>query len=371
MSAMLRALTLCVALWAPGALAHSLSASYLTVNVAEERTELTGRWEIALADLQTLLDLDGNRDGAVTWGELKAQSSGLGTAALPGLDFERNGARCPARLTALLLNERTDGYYAVLDFIASCTADRGKLEISERLFFARDRTHRTVLAVHDGEEHSAAVLTPDEPLWRGARERTTVLRVLREFLVQGAWHIWIGYDHLAFLLLLLLPVVLRVEGRTWREAESWRVVLWSALRIVTAFTVAHSITLSLATLGIVTPPDKPVEVVIAASVAVAGVLNFFPPAARWSATIAFGFGLIHGFGFAGALGELGLERGALAAPLAGFNLGVEAGQLTIVAAALPLLYILRSSALYRRRIVPATSIVVGLLAVGWLIERAG
>ena len=370
MSRLVRVWAMLLVLWAPGALAHSLSASYLTVE-AVEPVQLNGRWEIALADLQTLIDLDVDGNGAVTWGEVSAQSDRIAASALPGLDLKRGASRCPAKVTALLLNERTDGYYAVLDFSATCPVERGDLEVAERLFFERDRTHRTVLAVHQGTRHSAAVLTPDEPGWRGGVAAPSMLSELRKFFVEGVWHIWIGYDHLAFLLLLLLPVVLRGDSRAWQGAETGRTVLWSALRIVTAFTVAHSITLSLASLGLVTPPDKPVEMAIAASVAVAGVLNLFPATARWSAAIAFGFGLIHGFGFAGALGELGLQRGALAAPLAGFNLGVEAGQLAVVAAFLPLLYALRSTVVYRRRIVPATSIVVGLLAIGWLIERAG
>ncbi len=358
-----------LALWAPAVLAHSLSASYLTVSATADRS-LAGRWEIALADVQSLIDLDIDGNGAVTWGEVKARTSRIAAIALPALDLERGGLRCPANLNALLLNQRTDGFYLVLDFVASCAARSGELAIAERLLFDRDRTHRTVLAVHEGAAHSAAVLTPDEPRWRG-EGRAGAWPVLREFFGEGVWHIWIGYDHLAFLLLLLLPVVLRGAGSGWQGAESGRAVLWSALRIVTAFTLAHSITLSLAALGVVVPPEKPVEVAIAASVAVAGILNLIPAAARLGVAIAFGFGLIHGFGFAGALGELGLERGAVAAPLIGFNLGVESGQLAIVAAVLPLLYALRFSVLYRRHIVPATSIVVGLLAVGWLIERAG
>jgi hypothetical protein len=363
-------LALLVAMWTPVVFGHSLSASYLTVDASSERSQLAGRWEIALADLQTLIDLDTHADGAVTWGELRSQSGRIAAATLPGLDLRRADRRCPASIVALLLNERSDGYYAVLEFVAPCAARGGALEIAETVFFERDRTHRTVLAVQRGGEHTAAILTPDAPLWRAETSPAGGLAAVRKFFAEGVWHIWIGYDHLAFLLLLLLPVVLRGQGRMWLSAAGPRPVLWSALRIVTAFTVAHSITLSLAALGIVTPPEKPVEMAIAASVAVAGVLNLFPAAASWAAVVAFGFGLIHGFGFAGVLGELGLERGSMAFPLAGFNLGVETGQLLIVAVVLPLLYVLRSSILYRRRLVPAVSIGVGLLAVGWLIERA-
>jgi hypothetical protein len=371
MNRLVRVVAALVVLWAPEVMGHSLSASYLTLNAPADSPALSGRWEIALADLQTLLDLDVDGNGAVTWGELRAQREFIGALALPGLELERGRERCTAEVKNWLLNERSDGYYAVLDLVATCPTRRGNLTVAEQLFFERDRTHRTVLAVHQGSRHSAAILTPDEPRWRGIEAGEGALAALRKFFAEGVWHIWIGYDHLAFLLLLLLPVVLRGDGRTWRGAESGKVVLWSALRIVTAFTVAHTITLSLAALGLVTPPDKPVEMAIAGSVAVAGALNLFPAAARLAIGIAFGFGLIHGFGFAGALGDLGLERGAVAMPLAGFNLGVEAGQLTVVVAVLPLLFALRFSALYRRRIVPVTSIVVGLLAVSWMIQRAG
>ena len=371
MSRWLRIVGLMLALWTPHALAHSLSASYLTVNADAERSQLTGRWEIALADLQTLLDLDVDGNGAVTWGEMRARSDRIAAVTLPGLDLRQGGTRCSASAGTLQLNQRTDGYYAVLAFKAPCSARSGELQVAERLFFERDRTHRTVLAVHRGASHAAAILTPDAPAWRADPSEGAHLAVLRKFVAEGIWHILIGYDHLAFLLLLLLPVVLRGQDRTWAGARDARTVLWSALRIVTAFTVAHSLTLSLAVLGVVTPPDKPVEMAIAGSVAVAGLLNLFPAAANFAVAIAFGFGLIHGFGFAGALGELGLERSAVAAPLAGFNLGVETGQLAIVAAVLPLLYFARSSTFYRSRLVPVVSIAVGLLAVGWLIERAG
>jgi HupE/UreJ protein len=371
MSRWLRLVAVMMALWTSHALGHSLSASYLTVKTDVERSGLTGRWEIALADLQTLLDLDVDGNAAVTWGEVKARTARIVAVTMPGLDLRQGGSACSASADGLQLNQRTDGYYVVLEFVAPCSAWGGELQVAERLFFERDRTHRTVLAVHRGTSHSAVVLTPDSPVWHAAARDGGALSALRKFFAEGVWHIWIGYDHLAFLLLLLLPVVLRGEGGAWASAGSARPVLWSALRIVTAFTVAHSLTLSLAALGIVTPPDRPVEMAIAGSVAVAGALNLFPAAANFAAAIAFGFGLIHGFGFAGALGELGLERSAVTAPLAGFNLGVETGQLAIVAAVLPLLFVARSSSFYRSRLVPVVSIAVGLLAVGWLIERAG
>ena len=139
--------------------------------------------------------------------------------------------------------------------------------------------------------------------------------------------------------------------------------------MVTAFTVAHSITLSLATLGWISLPSRWVESAIAASVVLAALNNVWPVfhGRRW--IVAFGFGLIHGFGFASVLADLGLPQGALALALLGFNVGVELGQLAIVAAFLPLAYLLRRSAFYQRAVMRAGSLLIAALAAAWLVER--
>jgi hypothetical protein len=141
------------------------------------------------------------------------------------------------------------------------------------------------------------------------------------------------------------------------------------LRIVTAFTLAHSITLSLAALGVIALPSRWVESAIALSVLLAALNNLRPitHGRRWIA--AFGFGLIHGFGFASVLGDLGLQKGALAASLVGFNLGVEIGQLAIVAAFLPLAWLARRSWFYRRVMMLGGSCLIMLVAAIWLGER--
>jgi hypothetical protein len=169
---------------------------------------------------------------------------------------------------------------------------------------------------------------------------------LFEFGREGVWHIWIGFDHILFLLTLLLPAVLRRSAGAWRPVERFRGAFWSVARVVTAFTLAHSITLGLAASGIVALPGPLVESVIAASVVVAAVNNVRPVITRRLWAVSFAFGLVHGFGFAGALTELGLGGANLAPALAGFNLGVEAGQLAIVAVFLPLAFLVRSTNIY-------------------------
>jgi hypothetical protein len=152
--------------------------------------------------------------------------------------------------------------------------------------------------------------------------------------------------------------------------DDFRAAFWDVFRIVTSFTVAHSITLTLAALHVIALPTRLVESAIAASVVVAALNNVKPVVLgrRWA--VAFGFGLIHGFGFATVLAELGLPSDALLIALVGFNLGVEVGQLAIVALFLPLAYSLRRSTLYRRAVMLGGSLLIALIAAVWFVERA-
>jgi hypothetical protein len=187
---------------------------------------------------------------------------------------------------------------------------------------------------------------------------------------EGIWHIWLGFDHILFLLSLLLPAVLVRRGGKWHAAADFKGSFWDVARIVTAFTVAHSITLTLAALGVVSLPSRWVESAIALSVVLAALNNVFPIVERGRWIAAFAFGLLHGFGFAGALQDLGLPTGSLALSLAGFNIGVELGQLAIVAAFLPVAFALRSTWAYRRLVLAGGSTVIVAIAGVWLAERA-
>jgi hypothetical protein len=199
-----------------------------------------------------------------------------------------------------------------------------------------------------------------------------------DYLRDGVWHIWIGFDHILFLLSLLLPAVgsWALLGGTpprhgpWQPVSRFGTAFWDVLRIVTAFTVAHSITLSLATLGLVSLPSRLVESAIAASVVLAALNNVWPlfHSRRWM--VAFVFGLVHGFGFASVLADLGLPQDALVLALLGFNLGVEGGQLAIVAVFLPVAFALRRTWFYRRAVLVGGSLLIALIAAAWLAERA-
>ena len=177
-----------------------------------------------------------------------------------------------------------------------------------------------------------------------------------EFLKLGVEHILTGYDHLLFLFGLM------VVCRNLR----------SILTVITSFTIAHSITLALSVLDIVRLPGRIVEPMIAASIVYVGIENLCrDDSSKWRCLIAFSFGLVHGLGFADALRELGIRSGNLGiiAPLVGFNLGVEIGQLCLAAIALPALWNLRRSPIFVRRWVPACSAGVALAGSYWMIER--
>lgn len=201
--------------------------------------------------------------------------------------------------------------------------------------------------------------------------------LLLRYVHDGIEHIAAGMDHILFLVSLLLVSVWRradardraVGPHAWLPREQWRSALGEVLRLVTAFTLAHSLTLALAAFGVVSPPSRWVESLIALSVLVAALDNLWPllRAPRW--IVVFGFGLVHGFGFAGAMQDLGLSRQDLAWPLLGFNLGVELGQLMLVAAVLPLAFILRRTALYRQAVVLPGSLAIAVLALLWLYQR--
>jgi len=259
----------------------------------------------------------------------------------------------------------------VLRFDAGCSAStRDAIEIEYRLFFDLDPTHRGLLRWQSGTLTTTGVLSPERPTLLIRGEETTRLAQFLAYAREGVWHIWIGIDHILFLVSLLLPAVLVARGRGWAPVDRFAPALWDVVKVVTSFTVAHSITLSLAALSVISFPARLTETAIALSVLLAALNNIWPVVygRRWM--VAFGFGLLHGFGFASVLADLGLPQETLLTALVGFNLGVEAGQLAIVAAFLPIAYSVRRTVLYRRIILVGGSATIAALAAAWMAERA-
>lgn len=351
------------------AVAHKASDAYLAL--ALQPGTIEGQWDIALRDLEQAIGLDKDGDGAITWGELRTARDAVFAYALSRLDVSAGGKVCITSPDQLLADQHTDGGYAVLRFRATCDAGTQNLDLSYRLLFDLDPLHRGLLRVTQGDRVHTAVLGPDAPTFHlDATHPSDLIAQLLSYGWQGVWHIWIGFDHILFLLALLLPaVVYRRDGR-WEAVGSLREAAAEVLKVVSAFTLAHSATLSLAALQIVDLPARLVESAIAASVVLAALNNVRPVVDRGLWVVAFAFGLIHGLGFAGALAGLGLPAHALLPSLLAFNVGVELGQLAIVGLFLPIAFLVRGTRLYAGLVLRAGSGAVAAVAGFWLVERA-
>jgi HupE / UreJ protein len=351
--------------------AHKPSDSYLQINV--QGATISGKWDVALRDLDFAIGLDADGDGNITWGEVRARHADIAAYAGARLALSADGKACAMTIGAQQVDEHTDGAYTVMPLLFTC-ADASKapaaLDLRYGLFADIDPQHRGLLNLTVNGATRTAIFSPQAAAQSFVLSETTRWQQFVDYAREGVWHIWIGFDHILFLLSLLLPAVGLWAARKWQPVERFGLAFWDVLRIVTAFTLAHSITLSLATLGFVSLPSRWVESSIAASVVLAALNNVWPVfhGRRWM--VAFAFGLIHGFGFASVLVDLGLPQGALALALLGFNVGVELGQLAIVAVFLPLAFVLRRSWFYRRVVLLAGSLLIAAIAAAWFVERA-
>ncbi len=368
-----RLLVILAALLLHGAVwAHKPSDSYLTLRAASGSGDIAVRWDIALRDLDYVLQLDRDSNGELSWGEVRQRESDITRLATSRLQLGVGGKDCTwSPLAPMQLDRHSDGTYAVLNLNAQCGSLAGEVRARYSLLFDVDPTHRGLVQwIAPGSAAPQALIFGNESAEQSlALQPAGWWETLRQYLVDGVWHIWIGYDHILFLLALLLPAVLVRQGGRWAPAPRLGGAAKEVLKVVTAFTLAHSITLSLAALGVISLPSRLVESAIAASVIFAALSNLRGAVElkRW--VMAFVFGLIHGFGFASVLADLGLPQGALVLALVGFNLGVELGQLAIVAVFLPLAFLLRRTRFYQVGVLKAGSLVVALLAGWWLVQR--
>lgn len=371
-------------LFAAAALAHKASDSYLQITASPARVEV--RWDIALRDLDVALDLDGDADGKLTWREVRGAWPRIEAYALQRLAIEG----CALAPVGRGLERRHDGAYAVLHLAAACTLPP-RPRIAYGLFADVDPTHRGIAKVQrPGAAVELSVLAPDAAAVAGAASATasgaaSAARLASaaapasaaragavgrwEFFAEGVRHIVTGYDHVLFLLCLLLPAVVRRTPAGRVLVERLSAAVWPVAGIVTAFTVAHSITLGLAALKIVSLTPAFIEPAIAATIVLAALDNVLPIFPVRRIVVAFFFGLVHGFGFASVLAELELPRADFAWALLQFNLGIEAGQLVIVLVATAVLFTLRRWRGYARVVVGGGSAIAIAIGALWFLER--
>ena len=339
--------------------AHDPGLSSLTIRPGTNMLEAT--LTLAVRDAAQLAELDENHDGTVTQIEFARGQSQLDAAVARQVVIAVDGKVAQAKSMRSRLDQNNN-VEVRLDFGATVFS---RLEIQSKIITFLPLGHRQFLQVQDSDGEtiferllsaSADRAAVQVPRTNASIATFETVHSFANFLSLGVKHILTGYDHLLFLLGLL------VVARGFL----------SSLNIITSFTIAHSITLAAATFNLAQIPSRIVEPLIAASIVYVGVENLLrsgvPKARR---LVPFGFGLIHGFGFASVLREMGIGAGTggVALPLLSFNVGVEIGQIMVAAVALPIIWKLRANPVFIVRWVPACSAAVVLLGSFWFVER--
>jgi hypothetical protein len=335
---------------------HQGGISYAQISVAETEVEIA--LQVAYADWVPLVDLDSDRDGALTPDEARAHLARLGGATRTQILVFADGQACPGDAADVEVGTRLGTPFTLLRMVYRCPARIRTLAVTCHLFAREHPGHQVLAVIEDRSDLGAPVrqhvFGPGTELLELSMDRAEGGRLgaVAQFLRLGVSHIFTGYDHVLFLLGLLL-------GATG---------LGALVRIVTAFTVAHTLTLVLATLGYVSLDMRLVESTIALSIAYVALENLLVRhRGRWM--LAFVFGLVHGFGFSNVLREMRIPRDTLAWSLASFNVGVELGQLVSVSALYPVLVWSRRHA-WNAWMVRAVSAAIGLAGLYWFVERA-
>lgn len=366
-AALLKALVaVVVSSCAVAANSHSTSTAYLEIDTSTAASP-TLQFRIALRDLDAMLDLDSDGNSQLTWNEVIDRAADIDALAVSSLFVRAGSAGCSLRFDPPRYVRAADAGYAQLDGAAACSS-AGQLTVTYRLFEGVDPSHRVLVTQRGSVE--PRILEPGAVITFAASQAVAKAPSgFVGFVWSGIAHIAGGYDHVLFLLCLLLPAVVQRRNRSWVARQSSSAALMAVIWIATAFTVAHSITLALATFDVIRVPARVIEPLIALTIVAAAVNNVWPLVTRRLAAVAFAFGLVHGFGFAEVLVPLALPRDQLALALLGFNLGVELGQLVIVAAAFAMLAMLRKWAGYSRWILaPGSALIAGIAAL-WFTER--
>jgi hypothetical protein len=354
--------------------AHSSSNSYITVSSFNEAAVL--RADINLRDIDLVFDLDQNKDGKVSWGETLAKTAELKVWLEQGIQLSTKGQKCALAKMNIKASDHADGTYLSVEWTVACldVAEDGLSGLTLRydLMFDQDNLHRALVKIDLPNFQSSAILSPDRPEFTLTKASGSSLKVLERYLLEGVWHIWIGIDHVLFLLSLLILAFLEPSRKSviqWPAVQNVKTAVLDILAVVTAFTLAHSITLGLTIFKWLEPSADLIEPAIALSVVAAALNNLLGWAAlrRWQ--LAFAFGLVHGFGFANVLLDLGLPSDQLAIALGGFNLGVELGQIAIVLLFLPLAWWLRNTLFYRWVVVVGGSLTIAVLGIIWTLQR--
>lgn len=348
-------------------LAHARNNAFL--DLVENSGELSGSLQLRLEDLPLIADVDSDHDQQLTWGEVKSAEVAIGAYITQHLRFSYRDSPCVLSLGQLQIQQVAGGSYLYVPLDPGCIIAGDGLRIDYSLLFAADAAHRGLASIQRRDASTVFVFAPQQQrlVISGPEQSRSALPL--QFIEEGVWHIWSGYDHLLFLLALLIPLFVNRRPSMTDIPLTWQSAAVKVLKLVTAFTLAHSITLIAA--SIYQPAFKPalIETLIALSVLLAGINILMPMFDKGHWRVAFGFGLVHGLGFATALSGLDLPRDAFIECLLSFNLGVELGQLAILLPCIPLLLLCTRQLYFRTLVMPMLALMVVGISLWWAAER--
>jgi len=357
------------------AYAHAPGEHYIWLSVDDSKVH--GNVEINVTDLANLPGISIDPDATLTDEMLAPHADTLISYVTDRFGISANDTPLTLALTGVSARSFDEGNFAQVAFQAPVTREDAQfLSIRDEMLYEVNPRHRGLLMI---VENAAGQKTPEGTIslvFNGNNAVQTVdvnnppgLLNRLQFVWQGILHIWFGFDHVLFLLSLLLTSVLVRQTAGWRSASNFKSALWSVLKIVTVFTLAHSVTLLLAALDYAKLPSQFVESVIALSIIVAALSNIIGRFDSKKLLFVLAFGLFHGLGFASVMADLPFRMENILSVVLFFNLGVELGQIAIVAVVFPLLYAARNTSWYVPVIVKGGSALLILIAAYWLFQR--
>ena len=369
-----------ISLFPPDADAHARRENYVWVNI--EIDHVSGRFEINKNDIKSKLGIDLDDPGASTLENVKANALVVQTYLLENFQLSYNGEKQEIQFLEPSLFSDQGSPFIQYHYRTEGVPENDLVSIRNTIFLSKDLLkddplHRSLIVLEYnkyrdlefGHESTTLVFGPHLQESELDVADPPGILIWKDFFYQGLLHIWIGLDHMLFLLTLLLTAVLVRVGRLWEPVPNAKDAFVNTLKIITIFTLSHSITLGLAVLGLVNVSAGPVEAIIALSIIVVALNNIFSFFRAHAWVLIFVFGLIHGLGFASALGDLQFRNVRIEKILVMFNIGVEIGQIIVVLLVLPILFLLRKSDSYQRLIMPGISACAVILSSYWLGTR--
>lgn len=355
---------------------HNLGQSYTYLKIYDDK--ITGRFEIILDDLNRALAKDMSNT-LITKENLNEHLSEIHQYFKTHVLFKADGKPLPFEFTGFDTLKAKNKLFILVDFnLIEERTTPDFIDVDYSVMFEVDSTYTGMVLIEqywrgnifNNESSPSLVFTKSNQSQRLDLANFTMFRGFLGIVKLGVKHIWLGIDHILFLIALILPAAMIRRERRWEPVTEFRSALFYVIKIVTLFTVAHTLTLSLAAFRMVDLPTRLVESVIAISIAVAALDILFPIFKKKIAWVVFIFGLFHGFGFASVLAHLGVLGEHMVLSLFGFNLGVELGQVAVIMVIFPVLYMIRNYAFFPKIILRFGATALIMLSAVWFVERA-